>query len=214
MDDVTAGSGRRTSRFHPVWTGRGIGVAVIHSGVSSQQSTSPRRPGVSRVEIPGELHPRNGDRGRLRPRHPRRRHRRQPRRQLDRPELYADLPRHRARSESGLAERARPLRHRARQRRDRRHRPRPTVEIDLQHPRHQSFAGPSGVESYTIDPSVPAVEAAWKAGIVVVVAAGNEAGTTRRTPRLRHHLVAGQRSLRDYGGRHEDQGHAGPASTT
>jgi serine protease AprX len=34
------------------------------------------------------------------------------------------------------------------------------------------------MESYTQDPMCQAVEAAWKAGIVVVVAAGNDGGIT------------------------------------
>ena len=37
-------------------------------------------------------------------------------------------------------------------------------------------------ESYTVDPLCQAVESAWKAGIVVVVAAGNVAATTPPAP--------------------------------
>ena len=74
--------------------------------------------------------------------------------------------------------------------------------------------GTSVGESYTTDPLCQAVEAAWKAGIVVVCAAGNE-GRAQRHPddrrgqrRLGHgvwlHPVAGQRSLRDHRRRHEE----------
>ena len=44
---------------------------------------------------------------------------------------------------------------------------------DLQYPRHEPVPGPPGGESYTTDPLCQAAEAAWKAGIVVVCAAGN-----------------------------------------
>ena len=45
-------------------------------------------------------------------------------------------------------------------------------------------------ESYTLDPVDQAVEAAWKAGIVVVVAAGNN-GRYAPYERLRHHRRSG-----------------------
>ena len=45
-------------------------------------------------------------------------------------------------------------------------------------------------ESYTLDPVDQAVEAAWKAGIVVVCAAGNNGRFADQ--RLRHHRRSGQ----------------------
>ena len=47
------------------------------------------------------------------------------------------------------------------------------AEISLQRSRDQFSLGRPVFESYTLDPLCQAVEAAWKSGIVVVVAAGN-----------------------------------------
>jgi len=44
----------------------------------------------------------------------------------------------------------------------------------IQHQSHQYVAGSGIFESYTLDPLCQEVEAAWQAGITVVVAAGND----------------------------------------
>ena len=70
-------------------------------------------------------------------------------------------------------------------------------------------------ESAALDPLCQAVEHAWKAGIVVVVAAGNEGrNNSAGIGRLRHDYRTGQRPLRDYGRRHEDHGHVVSRATT
>ena len=70
------------------------------------------------------------------------------------------------------------------------------------------------MESYMMTGSAMrlAVEAAWKAGIVVVVASGETRVVTIRPATLgwRHHYFAGQRPLRDYSGRDEGHEDAGP----
>ena len=53
---------------------------------------------------------------------------------------------------------------------------------------------------------------AWKSGIVVVVAAGND-GRYLPTNGYAHHQLAGQRSLRDHRRRHEAHGNAHAQST-
>jgi serine protease AprX len=58
-------------------------------------------------------------------------------------------------------------------------------------------------ESYTLDPVDQAVEAAWKAGIVVVAAAGNNGRYAPRTASAPS--CSGQRSLRDHGGSDHDR---------
>ena len=61
-------------------------------------------------------------------------------------------------------------------------------------------------QSYKTDPLCQAVEAAWKAGIVVVVAAGNDGrDNSHRHLWLWHHHGAGQRPLRHYRRRQQRQ---------
>ena len=70
--------------------------------------------------------------------------------------------------------------------------------------------GRSSYEPFYADPLCQAVEAAWKAGIVVVVSAGNEGrNNSWREPGIRHHHLAWHRSVCDHGWLHEDRKHAG-----
>ena len=71
--------------------------------------------------------------------------------------------------------------------------------------------GRAPFESYTLDPMCQAVEAAWQAGIVVVVAAGNE-GRTDTDGIEGYGTIAdsGRRSLRHHRGRDEHRGHSEP----
>jgi serine protease AprX len=51
--------------------------------------------------------------------------------------------------------------------------------------------GTTGVQSYQIDPLAHAIENAWRAGIVVVVAAGNDGnGNPLRNPAIDPYVIA------------------------
>ena len=62
------------------------------------------------------------------------------------------------------------------------------------------------LESYKVDPLCQAVEKAWQAGIVVVVAAGNDGRDLSLTRRLRNNRGSRQRSLRHHRGRNAHDG--------
>ena len=70
-----------------------------------------------------------------------------------------------------------------------------------------SLGRPVTSRAITVDPLCLAVEAAWKAGIVVVVAAGQRRPESiAEHGRLRDHHLAGERPVRDHSRRDEDHG--------
>ena len=191
---------------------RGIGIAVIDSGVNAAHDdlwrsrpasawccsrTSPRRP---RPACGPTRRPR-----RVRPRHARRRH---PGRQ--RLPLQGAAPRHRARRPPRRAQGAGRRRPRLHQRRHRRHR----LRRRQQEPRWASASStcrwaPGVYESYDTDPLAQAAKRAVDAGIVVVASAGNLGQNAAARSAVRRHHVAGQRALGADGRSVEPPGHGG-----
>ena len=165
--DLSAAASGADVAYQAGYTGKGIGVAIVDSGIYNHPDLASRivyRQSFVAVD----------QSGRLRPRHARGGHRGQQRRFLHRSAIHAHVPRHRSRRESDRPARAR-LRNgmssdsiviaaidRA-------------ISLKSQYNirvMNLSIGRPI-FESYRLDPVCAAVTAAWKQGIVVVVAAGN-----------------------------------------
>ena len=149
------------------WSGRGVGVAVIDSGLE-MSSEFQNRVTAFYDFTNGRLRRHIAVR-RLRPRHARRRHDRR----LGRALVEQQLPRPGAEGQVRHPEGAGRDRRRLHERRHSRHRLRGGQQVGARHRHHQSVARTPILEPAATDPLVQAVERASRAGVVVVAAAGN-----------------------------------------